>query len=201
MTRVRTARPAGPGLVVRVGVAPALVLALLAACGDDGGGDGSGGGDGVLGTDGPDEVADAPAIGGPGAGFDPCGLLEVAEIEAQWPDLGPVGAGNPVGSFCTWPLDEVTAGPAVTVGVLGHQLDHDAAGSLAVLRETMSEPVAVEAGDEAYASGDWLYVRAGENLLNVTAVGFAPDAGSQVTPLTALADAAADRLPDDYLGP
>lgn len=92
-------RRAAVGLVALVAGA---TLGLVACGGDDEGSDGAGG----LGPggDGGDAGGGLPGSGSGGGDVDVCGLLEVAEIEAQFGDIGPVSEGSPedMGAVTGW---------------------------------------------------------------------------------------------------
>lgn len=166
-----------------------LVLALASACGGDDGG----GGDGA-----------SPSGGdksGPEA-FDPCALLEVAEVEEQFGRFGPVGEPTARGSFCDYPVGEGATPPGITLGVLGFEPGGDAESQYATMRADAVAPVDVPVGDEAYADGpDWLYVRSEGNLFTINAIAFDPSTGPHTDRLTTLAALIAERLPPDFVGP
>lgn len=114
MTRTR-------GLQRRVAaISLGALLSVLAACGDDGGQPGTQPAGGAAG-----------GSGGPGSAatgeIEPCELLDVGDIEAEFGDVGPIGEGFEDLDACAWHVNEVINDPAGDGGTV--YLRHDALGA------------------------------------------------------------------------
>lgn len=182
-------RRAAVGLVALVAGA---TLGLVACGGDDEGSDGAGG----LGPggDGGDAGGGLPGSGSGGGDVDVCGLLEVAEIEAQFGDIGPVSEGSPedMGAVtgCSWDVGD-PMGTGTDYAVVG--IGYSTQDAELTMDAVTGDPVE-GLGDEAILSSDSnLYIREGDTFLNVivTTVADVPNITEKVT---TLAHAAIDRL-------
>lgn len=196
---------AGTGLPsprLRTALAGLAGLVLLAgACGGGGGGGGDdGGGDGRIGAGAPPETGDAaPGEGSAAAGIAPCDLLDVAAIEAQFGDVGPVSDGQTHGSdpatSCTWVIDDGSeyTPPTLNLSVLAES-SQSAEEFLATTRQDKPDAVDVAGlGDEAFFDVNGLYFRSGEVAAAVSLFPV-PDAGTLQPKLLALAQQVATRL-------
>lgn len=195
---------------VRAGAA-AVLLAGLAGCGDDDGGEiglGEVTADGDAGAGG--DLGDDEAGGGPPA--DLCALLETSDVEAEFGERGAVGDGYPEFDSCVWDVgDQSVAGSGnVTVSGYGPPLGQTVEQQFAGYKDLADNPVEIEGlGDEAYAEHDpeayddrslgvmfehtFVYFRSGETFLSVSAF-FGPGVDDVQDKLVTLAGQVIDRL-------
>ena len=170
----------------------ALGLVML-GCGDDDGGDG--GADAPL----PDEVEDAI---GDSPDVDPCSLLEVSEIEAEFGDAGEVFDGMDQGDQCLWEVGEDQSALGTgTVSVFVQFINPDLPiepieDIFAAQQESYADATPVEGiGDEAYfePNGATVNARSGDLIWFVQAA-FIPQVDGVQEKLETLAGLVANRL-------
>ena len=139
---------------VQLGAVALLLLAgVVAGCGGDDGDDGA-----------------APGAD-PGAGAEdgPCSLLDVAEIEAVFGDVGAVADGEELGISCAWEVGDPTDPGSGLVVVTRARGAGSAEQSLAEIRDVSDDPVEVEGvGDEACLCSGGLWFRSGDITFSVT---------------------------------
>lgn len=154
------------------GVITLLLLVGAAACGGDDK-------DGGLGARPAQDQGDASADGGGGDGDgaggsegDPCSLLEVSEIKAEFGDRGAVAEGEALGFSCSWEVGDLsdTGSGAGSVGVTRARSAPSAEEAIAEIRDLSLDPVEVEGlGDEALFDFSMLWFRSGDVLFSVSA--------------------------------
>lgn len=180
------------------GAVVAAAMLLAAACGDD-----SDSGEDVSLPDAGDDVeAATDDATTDDTDIDPCTLLEVEEIEAEFGDAGPVLDGEEEIDQCTWLVGEDQSQPGTgTVHVFVQYVDpslpmDDAADIFAEQQSTTPGAVEVDGlGDAAYftpnaASVDFLI---GDRILFVQAV-FIPERPDVQESLETLAHLVAERV-------
>lgn len=192
MNRMRTR--ATSGLV-------AMLLVGAMACGDDGDTD-----VGSPGSSGQDDASEVGDFGDPGGeasesedDIDPCSLLEVSDIEAQFGELGTFAEGESLGPTCTWDLatrdDFSTDGMDLSVSTALSNRPIEA--EFDDLRETSEDPVDIAGvGDDAFMAslGNSLRVLSGDHIMALNIVIEDSDIEGEQEKLEALAQLVIDRL-------
>jgi hypothetical protein len=182
------------------GVVAAVIL-LTAACGDD-----SDSGEDVAASDGDDVEAtddsETEDTGTDDADIDPCTLLEVEEIEAEFGDAGPVFDGQQEFDQCTWLVGEDQSEPGTgSVHVFVQYVDPslpigDAPEIFTEQQNMTADAVEVDGvGDAAYFSPSFgsLDFLVGDRIFFVQAV-FIPERADAQESLQALAQLVVERV-------
>jgi len=173
-------------------------MLLAGACGDD-----SDGGDGVSLPGAGDDIEEATeGAGSDDTDIDPCTLLEVEEIEAEFGDAGPVTDGEPEFDQCNWLVGEDqsqlgTGSVHVFVQYVDPDLPvEDASEIFAAQKDETDSAVEIDGlGDDAYFHPDLTTVHflMGDRMLFVQAV-FIPERPDVQESLERLAHLVADRI-------
>jgi hypothetical protein len=186
----------GTTIDLRAAIAGLAMVALLglAACGDD-----DDGGAVVGAPGGAEQGQDGRSGGAGGGGPGACDLLEKAEVEQQFGDLGAVAEGETTSLGCSWEVGEQVEGAPVPQA-LTLQILSSGGSPGELLAEVRSHEGVVEVpglADEAVFDFGALYVRSGEVLVGLAAYTIpGVDLGSDALQgqLVALAEPVVSRL-------
>lgn len=177
----------------------AMLLVGAMACGDNGDSDA-----GSPGSSDQDDASDVGDFGGPGdeaseAGddIDPCSLLEVSDIEAQFGEFGTFAEGESLGPTCTWDLAgadfstdsmNVSARTALGNGPIENEFDD--------LRENYDGVDIDGVGDAAFMSpsSNGLSFLSGDYIVSINIIIEDSDIEGEQEKLEALAQLIIDRL-------